>query len=218
MNYVTISLLVLLGIVSIGWLTDHLTHKGIDVSKAAKAADKVLSVADTITDAIAAIAPCPATTVMQKIVDAAKVGVNNAEQLHLNGSIPAEQRKPVAVDVLKRALALDGIAYEGDVAKLGDAAMEAAVRALPKTGDVKVTPVASITPRAQLESTETPAASDDSAASNTPETPKPSVTIDQLNQAQTIISAAIAEKTAAQVPTECETAASVPTNVGQASV
>lgn len=135
MNYQTviITLAVLLAIVAAGWLIDHLRHKGIDVGKVAQAADKVLSVADTVTDAAAAIVPGPVTGVLQRIVDAAKIGVSSAEQLYINGSLPADQRKATATGVLRRALELDGIAYEGDVAQLGDAAMEAAVRALPRT-------------------------------------------------------------------------------------
>lgn len=130
---VIVTLVVLSIIIGIGWLTDHLRRTGIDIAKAAQAADKVLSVADTVTDAAAAIIPSPVTSVLQKIVDAARIGVGDAEQLYINGSLPADQRKATATDVLRRALELDGIAYKGDVAQLGDAAMEAAVRALPKT-------------------------------------------------------------------------------------
>ncbi len=38
---------------------------------------------------------------------------------------------------MKQALGLDGITYEGDVAELGDKAIEAAVYALDKTGTKK---------------------------------------------------------------------------------
>ena len=103
MNYmiVIITLAVLLVIVAAGWLIDHLRHKGIDVGKVAQTADKVLSVADTVTDAAAAIVPGPVTGVLQRIVDAAKIGVNSAEQLYINGSLPADQRKATATGVLR---------------------------------------------------------------------------------------------------------------------
>lgn len=133
MDYTIITLAVLLGIVSIGWLTDHLKQKGVNIDKATAVADKALKAADVVSDAAAAVIPCPATAVMQKIVDAAKIGVDDAEQLNKAGKVPDDERKATAEDILKRALSFDGIAYEGDVAKLGDAAMEAAVFALPKT-------------------------------------------------------------------------------------
>ena len=53
---VIITLVVLLIIIGGGWLMDHLRHSGVDVSKAAKTAEKVLDVADTVTDAAAVIA------------------------------------------------------------------------------------------------------------------------------------------------------------------
>ncbi len=133
MDYTIITLAVLLGIVSIGWLTDHLKQKGVNLDKATAVADKALKAADVVSDAAAAVIPCPATAVMQKIVDAAQIAVGDAEQMNKTGKVPDDERKATAEDILKRALSFDGIAYEGDVAKLGDAAMEAAVLALPKT-------------------------------------------------------------------------------------
>jgi CHASE3 domain sensor protein len=163
---VIVTLVVLLVIIGVGWLIDHLRHSGVDVSKAAKTAEKVLDVADTVTDAAAVIAPSPTTYTLQKIVDAAKIGVSDAEQLSLNGSITADQRKATAEDVLKRALELDGIAYEGDVAKLGDAAMEAAVRALPKisTQTVKTTASATATQQTAAQAGTVAVASDTTGA------------------------------------------------------
>ncbi|WP_413778149.1 hypothetical protein [Caproicibacterium sp. XB1] len=117
-----------------GWVVTLLRSKGINVQGGVDSAQKVLDVANTVTDAAAAIVPSPITFALQKIVDAAKIGVNSAEQLYCNGSITAEQRKSEAEKVLKTALGLDGVAYEGDVASLGDSAIEAAVKALPKTG------------------------------------------------------------------------------------
>lgn len=121
-------------ITACGWMVTLLRSKGVNVQGGVNTAQRVLDVADTVTDAAAAIVPSPVTSALQKIVDAAKVGVNSAEQLYLNGSITADQRKAEAEKVLKTALGIDGIAYEGDVASLGDSAIEAAVKALPKTG------------------------------------------------------------------------------------
>ncbi|MCH4240022.1 MAG: hypothetical protein LKF71_07140 [Oscillospiraceae bacterium] len=131
---IIITLAALLAIVVIGWVLYALKSKGKDISKGFETAEKVANIANTVTDVAATIAPNPVTSTLQKIADAAKIGTNSAEQLYLNGSITADQRKAEAEKVLKTALGLDGIAYEGDVASLGDSAMEAAVKALPKTG------------------------------------------------------------------------------------
>lgn len=118
-----------------GWVLAYVKSKGVNVQGGVDTAQKVIGVADTVTDAIAAIAPNGVTTTLQKIVDGAKLAVDSAEQMYLNGNVTADQRKETATNVLKQALALDGIAYEGDVSALGDAAMEAAVRALPSTSE-----------------------------------------------------------------------------------
>ncbi|MBE6723136.1 MAG: hypothetical protein E7572_11815 [Ruminococcaceae bacterium] len=136
MNLVIVSIVLGVGfaVTACGWIVTLLRSRGVNVQSGVDTAQRVLDVADTVTDAAAAIVPSPVTSALQKIVDAAKIGVNSAEQLYCNGSIAADQRKTEAEKVLKTALGLDGIAYEGDVASLGDSAMEAAVKALPKTG------------------------------------------------------------------------------------
>lgn len=131
---VIIVLLVLLALVAVGWVLYALKSKGENVNKGFETAKKAADIADTVTNVAATIVPSPVISTLQKIADAAKIGANSAEQLYLNGSITADQRKVEAEKVLKTALGLDGIAYEGDVASLGDFAMEAAVKALPPTG------------------------------------------------------------------------------------
>lgn len=139
MNTAIITYIVMALIAAGGWATAVAIAKG--KSKTVKdgfaTAEKVAAVADTVTDVAATVMPGPVTSTLQKITDAAKIGVNSAEQLYLNGSITIDQRKAEAEKVLKTALGLDGIAYEGDVASLGDSAMEAAVKALPKTSTEK---------------------------------------------------------------------------------
>lgn len=145
LTVVIIILLVLLALVAVGWVLYALKSKGKNVNKGFETVQKAADIADTVTDVAAAIVPGPVTSTLQKIADASKIGVNSAEQLYCNGSITAEQRKAEAEKVLKTALGLDGIAYEGDVASLGDSAIEAAVKALPPTGSaVKATPAATV--------------------------------------------------------------------------
>ena len=142
---IIITLAVLLAIIVIGWLLYAFQGRGKSVNKGFENVQKAANVADTVTDIAAAIAPNQITSTLQKVADAAKIGVNSAEQLYLNKTITADQRKAEAEKVLKTALGLDGIAYEGDVASLGDSAIEAAVKALPPTGSaVKATPAATV--------------------------------------------------------------------------
>lgn len=122
-----------------GWVLAYVKSKGINVQGGMDTAKKVIGVADTVTDTLAAVVPNTVTNTLQKIVDGAKLAVDSAEQMYLNGNVTADQRKETATNVLKQALSLDGIAYEGDVSALGDAAMEAAVRALPNTAEALAT-------------------------------------------------------------------------------
>lgn len=96
-------------------------------------AEKVVDAVDAAANIAATVAPSPVTSTFKGIADRADVSTKAAEQLYLNGSITADQRKEEAKTILKQALGLDGIAYEGDVANLGDKAIEAAVYALDKT-------------------------------------------------------------------------------------
>lgn len=101
--------------------------------------EKVVDAIDAAANIAATVAPSPVTSTFKGIADRADVSTKAAEQLYLNGSITADQRKEEAKTILKQALGLDGIAYEGDVANLGDKAIEAAVYALDKTNTQKVT-------------------------------------------------------------------------------
>lgn len=103
---IIITLAVLLAIVVIGWTLSNFQRHGKDVNKGFETAEKAAGIADTVTDVAAAVAPNPVTNALQKIADAAKIGVNSAEQMYLNGSITADQRKTEAEKVLKTALGL----------------------------------------------------------------------------------------------------------------
>lgn len=107
--------------------------KGKQVAAGFDKTKKVVDAIDAAANIAATVAPSPVTSTFKGIADRADVSTKAAEQLYLNGSITAEQRKEEAKTILKQALGLDGIAYEGDVAELGDKAIEAAVYALDKT-------------------------------------------------------------------------------------
>jgi hypothetical protein len=118
--------------------------KGKRVTEGFDKAEKVVDAVDAAADIAATVMPNPVTSTFKGIADRADVSTKAAEQLYLNGSITADQRKEEAKTILKQALGLDGIAYEGDVANLGDKAIEAAVYALDKTSTKKVTAVSAI--------------------------------------------------------------------------
>lgn len=111
--------------------------KGKQVTEGFDKAEKVVDAVDAAANIAATVAPNPVTSTFKGIADRADISTKAAEQLYLNGSITADQRKEEAKTILKQALGLDGIAYEGDVAELGDKAIEAAVYALDKTSTKK---------------------------------------------------------------------------------
>jgi|GEM_PF-1579635 len=111
--------------------------KGKQVAEGFDKAEKVVDAVDAAANIAATVAPSPVTSTFKGIADRADVSTKAAEQLYLNGSITADQRKEEAKTILKQALGLDGIAYEGDVSELGNKAIEAAVYALDKTGTKK---------------------------------------------------------------------------------
>ena len=112
--------------------------KGKQVTEGFDKAEKVVDAVDAAANIAATVAPNPVTSTFKGIADRADISTKAAEQLYLNGSITADQRKDEAKTILKQALGLDGIAYEGDVSELGDKAIEAAVYALDKTCTKKV--------------------------------------------------------------------------------
>ena len=116
--------------------------KGKQVTEGFDKAEKVVDAVDAAANIAATVVPSPITSTFKGIADRADVSTKAAEQLYLNGSITADQRKNEAKMILKQALGLDGIAYEGDVSELGDKAIEAAVYALDKTSTKKTDNVA----------------------------------------------------------------------------
>lgn len=111
--------------------------KGKQVTEGFDKAEKVVDAVDAAANIAATVVPSSITSTFKSIADRADISTKAAEQLYLNGSITADQRKNEAKMILKQALGLDGIAYEGDVSELGDKAIEAAVYALDKTGTKK---------------------------------------------------------------------------------
>ena len=78
-------------------------------------------------DTVRPFLPAPGAGAFDKIVSAAKIGVEHAEQLHRIGSLPADSRKYAARDYVFRALKLAGVEITSDVEKLIDGAIEAEV-------------------------------------------------------------------------------------------
>lgn len=201
-------------------VTVHLIKKGVNVQPMLEKADGALTIADKVADGITAIAPtAPGVVTVDKIIEWSQKMVESEEQMVKSKQILPDQRKEKAAEQVRTCLTSAGITITPEYEKIIDGAIEGAVDLLPETGeDVKAAAVAALTPKTQSEAVDSPVVSDDVPAVQETHTATPAVTIDQLNQAQTIISAAIAEKTAAQAPTECETAASGTTGAGQASV
>ena len=86
---------------------------------------------DGLTDALKAIFPQNAAiSIIDKIIDYAKIGVQKAEQLYYINEITGDQRKQEALKFVYEALEIAGIEVTPEVKAVVDGCIEAAVLAL----------------------------------------------------------------------------------------
>lgn len=116
------------------WLLPALIKRGVDVSGTIKKADMAISALDTLTDTVKALFPdTPGIDLIDKILVYAQKAVDSAEQLYKSSQIPENQRKAEATQLVYICLQEAGVDVTGDMKKIIDGAIEAAVYALPKT-------------------------------------------------------------------------------------
>lgn len=73
--------------------------------------------------------------IMDLIIKYSKLAVEYAEQLYLNGTINAEERKATAIKYMEESLALQNIDITDTIRNLIEATIEAAVYLLPPTNE-----------------------------------------------------------------------------------
>lgn len=111
-----------------------LKRKGVKTEQILDTAQAGLAAADGVVDSVQAILPdIPGVALVDKVIGWAIKGVNAAEQLYKAGSVPAEQRKEQAVQLVRDCLTAANVEITPDIEKIIDGCVEAAVFSLPKT-------------------------------------------------------------------------------------
>lgn len=138
MNNATILLVVLAAVLAVfGGLAvviPRLVKKGIDISGALVGTGTALETADTVVDTLQEFFPdVPAFALIDKVIGWAQKAAEAAEQLYKTSKIEEAQRKDEATRLVYEFIAAAGVELDGDMKKIVDGAIEAAVFALPKT-------------------------------------------------------------------------------------
>lgn len=136
----------------IGFVARRLKARHIDGTAALDKVSTGLTYAQSIAAAITPFLPAVPAGVIVKALDAAQKAVTRAEATY-KASIStdpsaADTRKTEAVNLVKAALALEGIADTSEIDKLIDVVIPLLVLALPKTHTAKVTAPATPAPDA----------------------------------------------------------------------
>ena len=138
MNNATILLVVLAAVLAVfGGLAvviPRLVKKGIDISGVLVGTGTALETADTVVDTLQEFFPdVPAFALIDKVIGWAQKAAEAAEQLYKTSKIEEAQRKDEATRLVYEFIAAAGVELDGDMKKIVDGAIEAAVFALPKT-------------------------------------------------------------------------------------
>lgn len=138
MNNATILLVVLAAVLAVfGGLAvviPRLVKKGIDISGVLVGTGTALETADTVVDTLQEFFPAvPAFALIDKVIGWAQKAAEAAEQLYKTSKIEEAQRKDEATRLVYKFIAAAGVELDGDMKKIVDGAIEAAVFALPKT-------------------------------------------------------------------------------------
>lgn len=195
-------------------VTAALLKKGINLQPVLEKAQSGLDVMQKVVDGISEMAPAtPGISTIDKTIGWADKAVEASEQLLNSQQITADQRKANAVGLVESFLKADGITVTPELEEVIDGAVEAAVLALPKTGEeVKAAAAAALAQTTEATEKTTSSAADTATGTA-------GVTLEALNQAAATINAAIAEKAATEVTTEDKTTTPGTTGAtGQASV
>ena len=112
----------------------RLVKKGIDISGVLVGTGTALETADTVVDTLQEFFPdVPAFALIDKVIGWAQKAAEAAEQLYKTSKIEEAQRKDEATRLVYKFIAAAGVELDGDMKKIVDGAIEAAVFALPKT-------------------------------------------------------------------------------------
>lgn len=114
-----------------------LKKKGIKTDQILAAALTGIKGVDGLTEALKAIFPKNAAiSIIDKIIDYAKIGVKKAEQLYYINEITGDQRKDEALKFVYQSLEIVGIEITPEVKAIVDGCIEAAVLALGHSSEL----------------------------------------------------------------------------------
>lgn len=138
MNNAIILLVVLAAVLAVfGGLAvviPRLVKKGIDISGVLVGTGEVLDTTETVVDTLQEFFPeVPAFALIDRVIGWAQKAAEAAEQLYKTSKIEEAQRKDEATRLVYEFIAAAGVELDGDMKKIVDGAIEAAVFALPKT-------------------------------------------------------------------------------------
>lgn len=125
-----IVLAVAASIATFGAVTAWLSRRDTDVNKILETAQSAIAYSDKIVAAIQPFISSDKAAVVDRIVSAADIAVGAAEQLYDTSQLSKDERKPAAMQYVRDTLALAGVEWTDDVARLADGAIEASVWAL----------------------------------------------------------------------------------------
>lgn len=112
----------------------RLVQKGINLSGVLAGTGTVLDTADCVVDTLKTFLPGnEAIALIDRVIGWAQKAAEAAEQLYKTSRIEEEQRKDEATRLVYEFIAAAGVELDGDMKKIVDGAIEAAVFALPKT-------------------------------------------------------------------------------------
>ena len=104
-----------------------LTRRGVDVGASLTIAQTMLTNVTDVAKKLQPFVPEDKFSLVDRIVAVATIAVGNAEQLANTAKLTDDERKPAAVQYIRDTLALAGVIWTNDIAKLADGAIEAAV-------------------------------------------------------------------------------------------
>ena len=119
-----------LAVAGIGAIVAALTRRGVDVGASLTIAQTMLTNVTDVAKKLQPFVPEDKFSLVDRIVATATIAVGNAEQLANTSKLAENERKPAAMQYIKDTLALAGVQWTDDIARLADGAIEAAVLAL----------------------------------------------------------------------------------------
>ena len=120
-------------VAGIGAIVAALTRRGVDMDAfhaVLTTINGAMRDIDSLRDTLSEVLSDDMDAIINNVLSVATIAVGNAEQLYNTSQLTEDERKPAAMQYIRDTLALAGVIWTDDIAKLADGAIEAAVLAL----------------------------------------------------------------------------------------